>query len=701
MINWNRFDRIYVQCFTEYASTRQAPLAAELARVGISGAELHWGCPNPFEQYMCQQLKYYKPDNPGGFQCLFGHYQILKTAYALGYERILVLEDDVRFLTDRAKLDGIVLSLPHDYDVAKFEWSPAGGSVREIAYRRQPGTDWVDGTDVDTYGAAATAYSRRGMRAVIESVEALVTAGEQLRNIDDLGSKAPFFGFKRYLCAPVAAIQSAAFPSLFPGPRAYWDFLAHGSRAAYGDGETAGCNLAVLHDKEQMDEFVNLLHVAYRGKPIRMLEIGSYRGESAKAFVSSGLVPKIYCVDPWKPGWDDTDGLSSHDLYAAEIDFDKVAAKDPRIVKVKGTVDDFVRDHADAFSGENRIDLVYIDASYLYKDAKHIIEVVRDIIHPTLGIAGRVFTYDRGVRPAVLDTLGFPYQVFSDTSWFCPADKGVVPPGKTRYWHFLGGRLGNQLYYPLQAYRMGPGNVYAGAGTDMQTAFTRLGCGHLVVDCDKQEYPYVQATGQHWNLNLHYTLDELHAFVRDVIQKSELYRDSVEKYGLNESAVAVHVRNTDFITDAAWGQLDRDKYVPDALAELKHLTGTAGKLPEVHLFSDDNAETERRFGKVLRETFEKVVYMDLGAPEEDLVHLALYRTKILFNSTFSTWAAHIGDVAFGGKTTVIAPSVFYAVGEHVEPMSTLANPDWHQITVRLKDGRLYEPHPWPDPQAYR
>lgn len=698
MINWDRFDHIFVHCFAGYARQRQPALEAELKRVGLTAYERIWTCPTPFVQPASIAAKYYKPENLGGAQCVMRHYETLKTAYALGYERILVLEDDIRFLSDLDALAEVVKSLPHDYDIAKFEWSQADEPV-DVPPEGSQAT-WIDGSNLKTYGAAATAYSRAGMRLVCEQVEMGLKDGSGLRNIDDYEADTPF-EFRRYLCAPVAAIQSAAYKSLFPGPRGYDGFLAEGTRMAYGSGETAGCLVATLHDKEQMREFVNLLHVAHRGKPIRMLEIGSYRGESARAFLSSGLVPQIYCVDPWKPGWDETDGLSRHDFKAVELDFDRFAKAEPRVVKVKGTVDDFVRDYKDAYSAENPIDLVYIDASYLYADAKHVIEVVRDVIRPTLGIAGRVFTYDRGVRPAVLDTLGFPYQVFSDTSWFFPSDKGIVPPGQTRYWHFLGGRLGNQLYYLLQAYRMGPGNIYCGAGTDMMTAFSRLGGAHLVADFDKGSYPYVQATGQHWNLNLHYTLDDMHNFIKDVIQPTELYRESVKQYGLNETAVAFHVRNTDFITDKAWGQLDRDHYVPAAIRALRGLVGGSGRMPEVHLFSDDNAETERRFGALLRESFEKVVYQDRKAPEEDLVHLALYRTKILFNSTFSAWAGHIGDVAFNGDTTVVCPSVFYCNGQHVEPMSTLANPSWHQVTCRLKDGRIYEPHPWPDPQVYR
>lgn len=685
-VDWSRFDRVFVQCFTGYALERQAALDAELERVGLWMAERHWACPNPFDDLLADRVGYYKPKAVGGFQCVLGHYQIIKTAYERGFAHILVLEDDVRFLKDLDALGRAIESLPADYDVAKLEWSRAS-NVDQQQDEPKDGM-WFRSNGVVLYGAAATAYSRKGMATVIERIEALVSSGRPLRNIDDLGLYEEV-SLVQYACKPVAAIQSAAFSSIFGNPRDYAAGLSGDTRTAYGNGETAGLALVDLHDADQLRDFDDLLRLAWRGKPIRMLEIGSYRGESAKAFVSSGLVETLYCVDPWVGGWDPDDWLSEHDMAAAEADFDKVAAADRRIVKCKGTVDDFVRAHPD-----ERIDFVYIDASKRYEDARHILEVVRDTIRPTLGISGRDFMYRCGVRDAVLDTLGFPFQVLNDTSWFFPADGGKVPEGETRYWRFLGGRLGNQLYYLVQVHRMGRGNVYAGAGTTMQQSFQRLGGTDIVVDCDKRKYPTLRASGQHWKMGIHYTLDDIKSFVREVVLPTRLVREAVSRYGLNKTAVAMHVRNTDFIDHAAWGLLDRDRYVPDAIETMRKVLGVPQRFKELHVFSDDNAETQRRFGKVLAAAFAKVVYMDARTPEEDMVRLATYKAKILFNSTFSTWAGYIGDGLFGSEHRVVIPSVFYARERYIEPMSTLANPKWHQVVAHLKDGRVCKVIRW-------
>ena len=692
MINWNRFDRIVVICHTAYARQRIPALEAEFKRVGLTRYEKHWTCPTPFTGVVRKPLNYYR-DDVGGLQCTLAHYQVIKTAYELGHERLLVLEDDVRFLHDPARLEEVIGTLPYDYDVAKLEWSPTGNEA-DINARQDPDLRWIDGCGLQTYGAAATAYSRRGMKALIEQIER-AASGETLHNIDDNDSVYGL-GLKNYLAQPVAAIQSAGVgDTIYPSPRYYGDFLVDRSRSSYGDIETAGCNIAELRDKEKFDEIMHLAKVAYRGKPMTVLEIGSYRGESAEAFLKSGLVERIYCVDPWTAGWDQQDELSHHDFTAVERDFDRRAAKDRRIVKVVGTFSTFLEEHPDV-----QPDLIYVDGSRRYQDVREDLETAQRL-QPSCGIAGRVFTYDSPVRKAVLDVLGFPYQVFNDTSWFFPTDKGVVPEGEERHWHFLGGRLGNQLYYLLQAHRMGRGNVYVGAGDDMQGSFERL-CGKGLA-APYQYYPdYVQSTGQHWNQNLHYTWDDVQKFVTERILTTPLFQEIEAQHGRHDEGVAFHIRNTDFLTEEAWGQIDREAYMRAAILRQKELNGVApdGKLSTAYLYSDDNDVTRQHFGELLQANFEEIVYMDRLSAEEDMLRLALHRNKILFNSTFSTWAAHIGDVALG-NAQVVCPSVFYVVKQYIEPMATLAPPRWHQVETRLKDGRVIPPRHWPEPSDLR
>lgn len=156
---------------------------------------------------------------------------------------------------------------------------------------------------------------------------------------------------------------------------------------------------------------VEAVHSAAR-RPVTIVEIGSYRGESAEAMLSTGLVGKLYCVDPWIGGYDDLDGASYSDMREAERDFDRRHASDPRVVKVKGTVDDFVR-----LYGHVDVDAVYVDGCHTYEAVSHDIAVCVERIEPKYAVAGHDFNPYFGARRAVMELLGQPDVVYPDTSW--------------------------------------------------------------------------------------------------------------------------------------------------------------------------------------------------------------------------------------------------------------------------------------------
>ena len=80
---------------------------------------------------------------------------------------------------------------------------------------------------------------------------------------------------------------------------------------------------------------------------IVMIEVGSYAGESADIFASTGKVKTLYCIDPWQSGYDEGDIASySSDFKEVENAFDEVQKKHSDvIVKYKGTLADFIADH--------------------------------------------------------------------------------------------------------------------------------------------------------------------------------------------------------------------------------------------------------------------------------------------------------------------------------------------------------------------
>ena len=158
-------------------------------------------------------------------------------------------------------------------------------------------------------------------------------------------------------------------------------------------------------------------------KDMVVVEIGSYRGESAEIFLGTGKVAKIYCVDPWKPSYDLDDGAAYTDMRKVESDFDRRHAANPHVIKVKGTIDTFIERFRDNPDVIDKIDVIYIDGLHTYEGVHHDIEMTLTYIKPRLAIAGHDYYFESGraawpgVVQAVEELIGIPDMTFDDGSW--------------------------------------------------------------------------------------------------------------------------------------------------------------------------------------------------------------------------------------------------------------------------------------------
>ena len=166
----------------------------------------------------------------------------------------------------------------------------------------------------------------------------------------------------------------------------------------------------------------DLIGLAASGREsITVAEIGSYAGESAAIMLGTGLVSRIYCIDPWMPYSDTPDS----DMAAVEAEFDRRHGMDTRVVKVKGTVDTFIEGVASGVYGD--VDLVYIDGCHSYGCVTHDIQAAFYGLRPGAGIGLHGYNV-RGLRDAVHTLLGEPARLFSDTScYFQTPDALIVP----------------------------------------------------------------------------------------------------------------------------------------------------------------------------------------------------------------------------------------------------------------------------------
>lgn len=101
--------------------TRIPSLEKELDRVGLVPDACSWSVPDAVEQAALPLMRVVALVKTGGYaSCTFNHYRAIRTAYELGANRVLLVEDDVRFLKNLELLSKIVANTPC-VDIAMYD----------------------------------------------------------------------------------------------------------------------------------------------------------------------------------------------------------------------------------------------------------------------------------------------------------------------------------------------------------------------------------------------------------------------------------------------------------------------------------------------------------------------------------------------------------------------------------------------------
>ena len=164
-------------------------------------------------------------------------------------------------------------------------------------------------------------------------------------------------------------------------------------------------------------QLLNLLedkldHLKFHSNETKMIEIGSYMGESTLMFAASGMFKEIHCIDPFKgyiPDIPTGSGGYGWEEVKAEYEmntryFDNITLHE-----------DFSYNVVDEFE-DDAYDFVYIDGSYSYKDTKRDIELYLPKTIQFIGGQNYLKEFP-GVIEAVDEVLGEPDEVFRDFSW--------------------------------------------------------------------------------------------------------------------------------------------------------------------------------------------------------------------------------------------------------------------------------------------
>ena len=137
-----------------------------------------------------------------------------------------------------------------------------------------------------------------------------------------------------------------------------------------------------------------------------LVEVGSWKGEAACMFAARAR--QVVCVDSWRHG------LAKECPYG----WDDVIAEFMRNTQCLDNVAYWRRDSVDAASWFplDSIDVVYIDASHIYKNVKQDIHAWFPKVKRGGIIAGHDYDID-GVKEAVIEAFGRPDMQFVDNTW--------------------------------------------------------------------------------------------------------------------------------------------------------------------------------------------------------------------------------------------------------------------------------------------
>lgn len=171
--------------------------------------------------------------------------------------------------------------------------------------------------------------------------------------------------------------------------------------------------------------------------------------------------------------------------------------------------------------------------------------------------------------------------------------------------------------------------------------------------------------------NIDFTEDELNEFIYTTIFQSEKFaqykqfRDKI----LSENAVALHIRNGDYLILSQFNCFNRQTYL---IKTLQYANANFSN-EKIYVFSDDNTTNRQLYDSILKKNFKTIEYIDNNTQLDDLMMLSQFKYKILWNSTFSYWSAFISNCIYMNNfRSILVPSAFLFPEQH----KIRCNPKW-------------------------
>ena len=155
-------------CFTGYRD-RYFRMMDEMDRMGLTQwAHMVWTFPTPYDAWERSRLPHTAvlDNREGMWSTCKGHYRALKTAYELGHQAVLILEDDCRFLKDADAVRDALAKAPANWDILMLDH----GYLNDAGLPQGP---WVPCRSI-TMSSACYMVSRKAMERLIRMYESAV-----------------------------------------------------------------------------------------------------------------------------------------------------------------------------------------------------------------------------------------------------------------------------------------------------------------------------------------------------------------------------------------------------------------------------------------------------------------------------------------------------------------------------------------------
>jgi predicted O-methyltransferase YrrM len=168
---------------------------------------------------------------------------------------------------------------------------------------------------------------------------------------------------------------------------------------------------SIMRDNTSSEGLRELINELGNTKEMRMIEIGSFIGESTIIFAEH--FKEVIAIDPFQPDYHKEDPTSRFNFDEVYDEYIRRTSPFPNIKTLRLTSDDAVKE-----LNSELYDFIYIDGIHSYEQVKIDIDNYLPLLKPNGIIGGHDYgPHWPGVNKAVNEKFGQPDKRYKDTSW--------------------------------------------------------------------------------------------------------------------------------------------------------------------------------------------------------------------------------------------------------------------------------------------